>query len=550
MLTSLHIENIAVIDKVDIIFNNGFNVLTGETGAGKSIIIDAISAILGERTSRELIRTGAKSAVVSAVFSNIRDEVLSWLKSNGFPTFDKELSIFREIFLDGRNVCKVNSYPISTGMLKQLGTYLVNIHGQHDSQQLLNDEYHLSFLDSYSKVDLSGYKTLYEELCDIKHKISQININEAEKARKTEILTYQINDIKSAQLREGEDEELSSRLKFLQNAEKITDIVNESYYFMNGSDEFDGVDTLISNICHNLQQGSALSENIEQAAKKSDEIKYLCDDLVFLLRELKEGLDFSPHELDQIESRLDVIYKLKKKYGPTINDILQFLNHAQEELDNLEDSSNSLEILTLKYNDLLKITEIKAKEISSIRKKMAVELEGKITSELDQLDMNKVVLKVDFKEVSLNADGCDEVSFLASTNAGESLKPLSKIASGGELSRIMLAMKNVLSKTDVADTLIFDEIDSGISGRASNKVAIKISELAKEKQILCVTHLSQIACKADVHFKIEKSEKDGRTFTHVYDLDKEGRVCELARIISGATITEASKKAALEMLEI
>ena len=548
MLSLLHIENIAVIEQADIGFAHGFNVLTGETGAGKSIVIDAISAILGERTYRDVIRTGSSKGFVSAVFTGIPN--LSWFEENQVEYDPDELMIQREIHLDGKNVCRVNGRPVTVAILRRLGQQLISIHGQHDSQQLFDEATHLGVLDLYAHdaSALAAYDACYQKVLSIRREIEHLSMDESEKLRRTEMLRHQIQEIERAELQPGEDTELESRRKLLQNAEKLSDGLKESFEAINGDDSTDGAAALLTQAERALARIARYDDSIEALHAKAADLMYQVLDLAEEARDLRDSLAFSGDELEQLEDRLDVIHKLRRKYGATVEDILAFLESAREELDEIEFAGDRLEQLKADC----KVAEKEAKKAALIlreaRMAAAGDLESRIRIELEQLDMPKVQFVCQFEETELSQDGMDSIRFLMSANIGEALKPLSKVASGGELARIMLAMKNVMAEQDSVPTLIFDEVDAGVSGRAAQKVAVKLRSVSANKQVLCVTHLPQIAAMADTHLLISKAARDGRTYTSVSPLDREGRVNEIARIIGGAVITETTRKSAEEML--
>ena len=551
MLSLLHIENIAVIQSADIRFEPGFNVLTGETGAGKSIVIDAIGAVMGERTSRDLIRTGAKSARVSAVFCALPE--LVWFAENGAgPDENGELLLEREIQGDGRNVCRINGRPITVSQLKVLGQQLLNIHGQHDGQQLLDPACHLGYLDRFGRLEemVASYAEAYHAMSAIRRQIDQIRMDEAEKARKMDTLTYQIGELERAELKEGEDEELSQRRDLLRNSGRIMDAVENAFYALNGGDSADGAVSLLAGAQQELQSAGRVSQQVAQLGEKAAEVRYAAEDLAELVRDLRDGFDFSPGELDRIESRLDTIYRLRKKYGSTVTEMLEYLERCRKELDEIQYADDTIARLEQQERQARKTAKQKAQELSDVRKAAAAKLQERIQSELSQLDMPKVQFRVEFGEKAdeLDATGMDEVQFLMSANVGEELKPIHRIASGGELARIMLALKNVLAENDDVSTLVFDEVDTGVSGRAAQKVAQKMADVARYKQVLCVTHLPQIAAMAHSHFCVEKGEVDGRTYTAVERLSRERRREELARLTSGDLLTKSALDSAEEML--
>ena len=547
MLSLLHIENIAVIERSDISFDAGFNVLTGETGAGKSIVIDAISAILGERAYRDMIRTGANKASVRAVFTDVPE--YPWFAENGVE-YDPETIIQREIYLDGKNVCRVNGSLVTVSILRKLGIQLINIHGQHDSASLFDEANHLKFLDDFAENnDLRAeYSEKYEKVSDLRNEIDRMTMDEGEKLRRMETLRYQIEEIEKAQLEAGEDETLEARRKVLQNAEKIADSMNDAVENLYGSDDSDGAATMLSIAERALARVAKFDDAISELHERVADLMYQVQDLAEGVRDARDDLAYSADELERIESRLDVIHRLRRRYGVTCADILEYLEKAKQELDEIEFADDHLERLKGKLLKAEKAAWDAAYRLRDNRVAASEQLSARILSELAQLDMPKVQFSCEFTELELTANGADAVAFYMSANAGEALKPMSKVASGGELARIMLAMKNVLAEQDQVSTLIFDEVDNGVSGRAAQKVAEKLRSVARNKQVLCVTHLPQIAAMGDTHMLIAKSERDGRTYTTVTPLDLNGRMQEVARIIGGAQITETTLKSAEEML--
>ena len=547
MLSLLHIENIAVIESADISFDQGFNVLTGETGAGKSIVIDAISAILGERAYRDMIRTGTNKASGRAVFTDVPE--LSWFADNGVE-YDPEVVIQRQIHLDGKNVCRVNGSLVSVNILRKLGIQLINIHGQHDSASLFDEENHLQFLDSFADNETLrlDYAEKYAAVAKLRREIDRMTMDEGEKLRRMETLKYQIAEIEKADLQPGEDEELEDRRKLLQNAEKIADGMNEAVENLYGGDDTDGAAAMLATAERVLARISRFSESISQLHDKVADLMYQVQDVAEEVRDARDDLAYSADELEQIESRLDVIHRLRRKYGATCEDILAYLQSAKQELDEIEFADDHLERLKKKLHKAEKTAWDAAFALRENRKQTAVAMSERILTELAQLDMPRVQFSCEFTELELTGNGADAVAFYMSANAGEALKPLSKVASGGELARIMLAMKNVLAERDQIASLIFDEVDTGVSGRAAQRVAEKLRSVAAHKQVLCVTHLPQLAALANTHLLIAKSERDGRTYTSVTPLDIEGRKRELARIIGGTNITETTLKSAEEML--
>ena len=548
MLSLLHIENIAVIESADISFHQGFNVLTGETGAGKSIVIDAISAILGERAYRDMIRTGANRASVRAVFTGVPE--FDWFLDNGVE-YDPETIIQREIYIDGKNVCRVNGTLVTVAILRKLGIRLINIHGQHDSASLFDENNHLQFLDSFAANGQlrEEYASAYDTVTKLRREIDGLTMDEGEKLRRMETLRFQIEEISRAGLESGEDEALESRRKLLQNAEKLAIGMNDAVDNLYGGDDSDGAAALLASAERALSKIAKFDTSISTFHDKVADLMYQVQDVAEELRDARDDLAYSTDELEQIESRLDVIHKLRRKYGATCADILEYLEKAQKELDEIEFSDDHLERLKGKLANAEKAAWLSAKKLRKNREEASDLLSRQILEELAQLDMPRVQFRCEFTELDLTPSGADGVAFYMSANAGEALKPLSKVASGGELARIMLAMKNVLAEQDQVATLIFDEVDTGVSGRAAQKVAEKLRSVARNKQVLCVTHLPQIAALGETHMLIAKSERDGRTYTTVTPLDIEGRKRELARMIGGANITQTTLKNAEEMLK-
>lgn len=547
MLSLLHIENIAVIESADISFDRGFNILTGETGAGKSIVIDAISAILGQRAYRDMIRTGSEIASVRAVFTDVPH--LDWFEENGVE-YDSEIVIQRQIHLDGKNVCRVNGTLVTVSILHKLGIRLINIHGQHDSATLFDEENHLTFLDAFADNAALRFDYLekYQAVTALRKEIQQMTMDEGEKLRRMETLRYQIDEISKANLEPGEDDALEQRRRMLQNAEKLSDGLQEASACLYGDDEADGAASLLSQAERALAKLSRYTDAFQFAHDKVADLMYQVQDVAEEVRDMESDLSYSADELEQIELRLDVIHKLRRKYGVTCVDILQYLENAKIELDEITFADDHIARLKKKLKQAEEVAWKVAEFLRSNRKEAAGRLSQRILTELAQLDMPRVQFSCDFTATELSANGADAVAFYMSANAGEALKPLSKVASGGELARIMLAMKNVLAEKDSVNTLIFDEVDTGVSGRAAQRVAEKLKSVAAHKQVLCVTHLPQLAALADTHLLIAKSEHDGRTYTTVTPLDIEGRKLELARIIGGTHITNTTLKSAEEML--
>ena len=564
MLSLLHIENIALIESADICFGPGFNALTGETGAGKSIVIDSISAVLGERTSRDLIRTGARSAFVSAVFRDL--PALAWFQQTGIrPDENGELLLEREIQGDGRNLCRVNGRPLTVTQLRQLGQQLLNIHGQHDGQQLLNEECHLQYLDRFGDLEglLEEYRQPYQAMMETRREINALRMDDAEKSRRIDALTYQIGELERAQLKPGEDEELAAKKNILRSAGRMISALEQADFALDGGGESEGAVGLLSAAADAVAQAArCVPEDSEQGrllaqtAERLNQMRYDAYDALEQARDLRGELDVSPEDIDRMESRLDLLYRLGKKYGSTVEEMLEYLQKCREELDQIQYSSDRIAQLEKKLAGQRAEAERRGRALTQARSQAALQLQQRIQRELEDLDMPKVRFEVLLEpkeeregQPGMDATGMDQVRFWMSANLGEALKPIHRIASGGELARIMLALKNVLAESDDISTLVFDEVDTGVSGRAALKVARKMAQVARQKQILCVTHLPQIAAMADTHFFVEKGERSGRTFTDVRVLDPVERRAELARLTGGERVTDVMLAGAGELLE-
>ena len=547
MLELLHIENIAIIEEADIGFAAGFNALTGETGAGKSIVIDALSAVLGQRTSRELIRTGADKAFVSAAFSGVADSVC---EAAGVTAEDGTVLLQREIQTDGKNVCRVNGRPVTVGQLKALGSRLLNIHGQHDGQALLDEEQHLVYLDSFGKVEslAEAYAEQYKHFTDIRRQMQSLQMDEAEKERRVDTLRYQIDELRRAKLRPNEETELTERRTLLRNAEKFMTAVDGADYALSGGDEGGGALNGLRQARDAVAAVRHLDDGFAQLYERLGEVYSEVYDVAATVEDKRSELDVSPGELDRVEGRMDLLYRLKKKYGATVEDMLDYQRKCEAELEQIEYAGDTLARLEKELTH----AEAKAKKaalaLSDGRKEAAQRLTEQILDELRQLDMGKIRFAVSFAEKPLDSDGMDTVRFLMSANVGEELRPIHKIASGGELARIMLAMKNVLAEQDSVGSLVFDEVDTGVSGRAAQKVAEKMARISRRKQVLCVTHLPQLAAMADTHFSVEKGERNGRTYTEVTQLSREARRQELARLTGGSHVSQTMLDGAEELL--
>lgn len=551
MLELLHIENIAVIEQADIQFRSGFNALTGETGAGKSIVIDAMGAVLGGRTSRDLIRTGADKAFVSAEFSGVSPDLPGLLDSGVSPDEDGNLLLQREIGGDGKNLCRANGRPITVAQLRKIGEELLNIHGQHDGQQLLDEEQHGVYLDRFGRTDgaLAAYQRKYSVMSELRDQIRALRMDEAEKARRVDSLRFQIGELERAELVPGEEEELTARRNLLRNGEKYLSALSGADYCLSGGDENAGAVNQLRDAEEAIAGIRALGDDLTALYKRLEEVRCEAYDLAEIIRDKRAEFDFSPAELDAVESRADQLYRLKKKYGATVEDCLAYLDKCRTELEAIETADDTLILLEQKLAKAEKAVRTAGAELTKARKTAAAALEQRIQCELRDLDMHRVRFHIAFTEKEPSPDGCDSIRFLMSANAGEDLKPIAKIASGGELARIMLALKNVLAEQEAVGTLVFDEVDTGVSGRAAQKVAEKLAQVSRRKQVLCVTHLPQLAAMADTHFSVEKGERKGRTFTQVVQLDRERRKEELARITGGSKVTDALLESAGELLD-
>ena len=547
MLTSLKIENVAIIESAAIEFGCGLNVLTGETGAGKSIVIDSINAILGERTSRDIIRTGAQSAKVYAVFEDVNERVRNFLDENGIDCEDGVLIINRTLSREGKNVCRINGAPVTVSMLREIGGELIDIHGQHDNQSLLSPEKHCGFVDSFAgNADLiADYREKYGRLCEIRSKLKKLTTDESSKSQRIDFLTYQIDELEKAEITIGERDELKARKSLINNSQKVIESLNIAYEALKADGA--GID-MITDAESEIANASAYMETLGEASEKITDIRYELEDIAETVRDAMTEVDFDPSELEDIDERLDLLYRLSKKYGDTEEEMLEYLEKARAELDNIAFSEERVKELQKQEKEALVETETAACKLTESRKTAGEKLSNAICSELEFLDMPNVRFVVKCNDIGLTENGKDEIEFLISANAGEEPKPLAKIASGGELSRIMLAIKNVLAETDGVDTMIFDEIDTGVSGRAAQKIAMKLRSASKGRQVICVTHLAQIAAQGDVHLYISKSVSDGKTYTNIKSLIEEERVAEIARIMGGMEITKLQLESAREML--
>lgn len=546
MLELLHIENIAIIERADISFRTGFNVLTGETGAGKSIVIDALSAVLGQRASRDLIRTGADHAFVSAVFSHIPHGLGADLCIEDA----EEWLLQREIYADGKNICRLNGRPMTVTQLRTLGNRLLNIHGQHDGQQLLDETQHIIYLDQYGRyMPLQiAYSEKFAALQEIQSKISALQMDESEKARRIDTLQFQIKDLERANLQMGEEEELLERRNLLRNGEKFISAIQGADYCLNGDDNSEGVLSLLRQAQEQLSSLRNLSDAFSQLYERLESAYSEVYDIAYTVQEKKDEFDFAPGELDIVESRCNLLYRLKKKYGATVEDMMAYLERCKQELDQIAFADDRLALLQKQHEKAMNDVLDAARVLSLQRKVVAKDLEQQIIQELQELNMSSIRFEVAFSEKKPDASGIDEVRFLMSANVGEELRPIHKIASGGELARIMLAMKTVFSQQEQIGTMVFDEVDTGVSGRAAQKVAEKMARISRQKQVLCVTHLPQLAAMADTHFTVEKGVSGGRTFTKVQELSRLQRREELARLTGGEQISQTMVDGAEELL--
>lgn len=551
MLKTLCIENIAVIEKADIEFSKGFNVLTGETGAGKSIVVDSINAILGERTSKELVRAGSENAFVTAYFEDINSEVKQKLNEFDLPCEDDgTLMLSRKISAQGKSTCRINGSVCTVSMLKEVGNLLVNIHGQHDSQTLLNADYHYRFVDMYGSLDgvLDEYKQSFKQLLSVRKQLKALTLDADERDRQIELLDYQIKELTDAEIKVGEWDELKKRKNLILNSQNLLQSLNSALAAFNGSDDYSGISTLLSTAVKELGTVSDVDSEIKAVYDKAEVLNDSVEIVKDALLDKINSIEFEPEELDRIEERLNLYYTFSNKYGETEQDMLYYLDEAVKKRAAFENSEEELEKLNVRYDEIFNQTVALAQKLTDLRKSTAEKLENEICKQLEFLDMPKIKFTTSFEKGNLSANGWDKIEFLIATNVGETAKPLAKIASGGELSRIMLAIKSIIAQKDSIDTLIFDEIDTGVSGKASRKIGLKLKELGAFTQVICVTHSAQIASVADSHFLIEKNVENDRTYTNVTVLDYDGRKNELARIMGGINATESLLKSAEELL--
>ena len=552
MLSQLYIENIAVIRQATIDFQQGFHVFTGETGAGKTILISAINAVLGGRTFKEIIRTGETRATVSALFTEISEELCKKIEVLGYPLEDNQLLVQREIDLSGKGQCRLDGRPATAAMLREVCSLLIDIHGQHDNQELLSAEKHLGFLDSYGAYpqEMAAYTAAYERMCECAARLDKLQMDESYKLQRMDILQFQIKEIGDAKLTDGEEERLVEQQKRIRNAERITESLGAVYTLLNGNgEEMRGVLEALEEVSTELDTAAKYLTEFGGYSEKLSDAYYMLEELGSRARDTLEDADFDPRQLDAIESRLDTIYKLKKKYGNSIAEILEYFERISEEYQSLELSDELTAHLQRELDEANLVLHTVAEALTACRLAAAAEFSERVEQELAYLDMAGVRFSITRREKPYGPTGADEMEFMISTNTGEEAKPLAKIASGGELARIMLAIKNVLAEKDGIGTIIFDEVDTGVSGRAAQKIGKKLAEVARHRQVICVTHLAPVAACAAHHYRIYKTVEDGRTFTRVEELTRPQRVQELARIMVGENITDSALKSAEEMLE-
>ena len=551
MLSQLYIENIAVIRQATIDFQQGFHVFTGETGAGKTILISAINAVLGGRTFKEIIRTGETRATVSALFTEIPAEICSKIEKLGYPLEDNQLLVQREIDLSGKGQCRLDGRPATAAMLREVCSLLIDIHGQHDNQELLSAEKHLGFLDSYGAYpqEMGDYAAAYEQMCDCAARLEKLQMDESYKLQRMDILQFQLKEIGEAKLTAGEEEQLVEQQKRIRNAERITESLGAIYTLLNGDgEEMRGALEALEEVSSELDTAAKYLPDFEGYGEKLSDAYYLLEELGSRARDTLEDADFDPRQLNAIEDRLDTIYKLKKKYGGSIADILEYYEKISEEYQSLELSDELTARLQRELDEANLVLRDAAKALTARRLTAAAAFSQRVEAELAYLDMAGVKFSITRREKPYGPTGADEMEFMICTNTGEEAKPLAKIASGGELARIMLAIKNVLAEKDGIGTIIFDEVDTGVSGRAAQKIGRKLAEVARHRQVICVTHLAPVAACAAHHYRIYKTVEAGRTFTRVEELNRSQRVRELARIMVGENITESALKSAEEML--
>lgn len=550
MLSGLQIENIAIIERASVGFSDGLNVLTGETGAGKSIIIDSINAVSGEKTSRELIRTGEASACVTALFEKVPEAVLAVARDNGIDCPDDTLLLQRRLYKDGKNACRINGMTVTLAMLKTVAMSLVNIQGQRDSQTLLDAEHHIDFVDAYAENDGAkrDYADAFAELCRIKAEIRALNMDEAYKARRIDLLSYQIKELEEADIRVGEKKELEHKRNIINNSLKLVRALSDAMNALTGDGENDGASGLIASAAGDIGSVTSIAKELSAVTELLVGARDTVEDAAGVIDDVLRQLDDMDCDINAVEERLDVIYRMSKKYGATEEEILSFFEEAKKELDTITFSEERLQQLGEALEKQQAITEEKAAVLTGTRKTAGEKLAAAVEAELRYLDMPHVRFLTDIRSIPFGENGADEISFLITANPGEAPKPLGKVASGGELSRIMLAVKNVLTAKNGASTLIFDEIDAGVSGSAASKIAVKLSSLSRNAQVICITHQAQIAAYADRHLFLSKEVSDGRTYTHVKELSDDERAKELSRITFGENYTETQLASSVQLI--
>lgn len=550
MLSQLYIKNVAVISEASIGLQPGLNVFTGETGAGKTILIGAINAVLGERVSKEMIRTGETRATISALFTGLSPAAEQALAEAGYPVEENAVLIHREISADGKSSCKIDGRPATAAILRSVSALLINVHGQHDNQQLLSPQKHLGFIDSYGELDglVREYLAAYRDYMLVRRELASVNTDEAQKAHRIDLLSYQVNEIEAAELQPGEEEELRAQRKLIQNSLHVTQALGGSLAILEGGEEVPSLTSLLSELAENMTQAANYMEAAQPIAERLTDISYELEGFPGEIQDLIDHFDCDPSQLDAIERRLDTIYNLKKKYGSSIEEILEFGARAAAELEEIETSDIRIEKLSAQLSSLEEKARSQAERLTQARTKAAKLFVKAVQGELIFLDMPSVQLSVCQEHKEMSLDGADELELFIATNVGEQAKSLAKIASGGELSRIMLSIKNVLADRDNIQTLIFDEVDTGVSGSAAQKIGKKLAQVAENRQVIVVTHLAQVASFARNHLFISKAAREDRTFTTIRPLSREERVRELARISGGEKISEIALRHAEEML--
>lgn len=551
MLCEITIENVAVIEKATTSFADGFNVLTGETGAGKSIMIDSINAILGNRTSRDIVRSGAAKASIWATFRDIPVSVAQRLQDAGYP-YEGELLLYREVTVDGKSNCRINAMPATAALLREVCGGLINIHGQHDNQSLLDAGRHLGMLDAFAQNEVlrEEYALQYGNLTQVQKQMQALSMNEAEKERRLDLLRYEVDEIEKAELSEAEEETLNEQREIIRNSQDILDALNAAYQLLQGDDEAAGAATLLGEAASRMSAAARFAPELGTYTESLNEAYYSASEVATDIQRRLSSFDFDTHSLDEVEQRLDLIFRLKQKYGGSVAAVIAYGEKARAELETIEFASEKLEELQRQEQELLLVVADVANRLSETRRQAFETLNSQIAEALDFLNMPGIVMALRHETMRFGPTGQDDIEFLISTNPGENPKPLAKIASGGELARIMLAMKSALADKDAVPTVIYDEIDTGISGKAAGRIGQMLKNTAGHMQVICVTHTAQVAAYADRHLLIHKAVEEGRTYTHIYELDLPSRIHELARIISGDHVTDIALANAEEMLRM